>query len=102
MSAFVVLHISFGSEALSTPLRTHKRSLVPVDSHVNAQVLLLREGFPTARMFTFKGLSAVVDVKVSVKSHFSGENFLTVFVRANEGAFLLIFWRSKARSVVFV
>ena len=45
--SFVILHVSFGSETLATPLGTHERSFVGVDQHVDAQVLFFRECLAT-------------------------------------------------------
>ena len=41
VASLMVLHVTLGSETLSTTLRARERSLVSVDAHVDPQVLLL-------------------------------------------------------------
>ena len=60
MTPFVVTHVAFGTETLATLLGAGEGPLVVVDSHVDAQVLFLREGFSTVRTRTLEWLSAVV------------------------------------------
>lgn len=84
MSSFVVLHVTFGPEALPTSLGTQERPLVGVDHHVDAQVLLLGEGLATAGFGALKGLCAIVQVQVRLEPNASGEDFCAPLVRALE------------------
>lgn len=60
VSAFVVLHVSFGPEALATSLWAEERPLIGVYEHVDPQVLLLGESLAASGFRTLKWLGAVM------------------------------------------
>ena len=60
VATFVVSHVTFGPETLSTTLWAFEGSLIGMDSHVNAKILLLTEGFPTSREGALVRLSPIV------------------------------------------
>ena len=60
MPSLVVTHVAFGPEALAAALWALEWTLVLMDPHVDAKILLLTEGFPTGWERTLKGLSSVV------------------------------------------
>ena len=63
----MVLAVTLGSEGHATAEAADERSLLLVYTHVNAQIMLLTEGFPAARVLALVRLRACV--KVHVRQH---------------------------------
>lgn len=90
VAALVVLHVPLGSEALAAALGTDEGAFVFVDTHVDPEVLLLRECFTTAGVLTLKWLRAIVHVQVRVETESAGEHLRAALEGAYEGAVLAI------------
>ena len=60
VASLVVTHVPLGPEALPASLWALKGSLIDMNPHVDAQILLLTEAFSTAWVRALEGLSAVV------------------------------------------
>ena len=73
VATLVVKHIPSCPEAFTAALWTWEGSLVLVDSRVNLEVLLLTEGFTTAREWTLERLCPIMDVHVSLEATVSCE-----------------------------
>ena len=60
--ALMVPHVALGPEALAAALRAVEGPLVGVDPLVDAEILLLTEGFAAAGEVALVGLSAVMQM----------------------------------------
>ena len=84
VATLVVTHIPFCSESLTTPLWTWVGPLVLVDYDVNLEVLLLTEGFATAREWTLERLCTIMDMHVVLKAILSSIGLIAAWMLADK------------------
>ena len=60
VASFMISHVAFGPEALSTPLWALEGPLISMNPHMDSEILLLTECFTATRVFTLVGLSPIV------------------------------------------
>ena len=84
VATLVVTHIPLCSKALTTPLWTWVGPLVLVDYDVNLEVLLLTEGFATAREWTLERLCTIMDMHVVLKAILSSIGLIAARMLANK------------------
>ena len=73
VAALVITHVPLRPEALTAALGTRIGPLILVNPHMDLEVLLLTEGFTTAREWTLEWLCSIMDVHVSLEANLSCE-----------------------------
>lgn len=76
VAPLVVTHVALGPETFAATLWAGEWSLIPMDSHMDLQILLLTECLRARGERTLVGLSPVVQVHVRTQSYPPRKHFL--------------------------
>ena len=80
MSKHVIFKVALGIKALTTVFWARKRLFAAMDTHVHHIVLANAEYFSTLWKVAAKGLRALMQVHMLIKSRLSREDFIACFV----------------------